>query len=134
MCVCDCLVTRELAVGVLLSGDLKFMRQLHEPDAEAQGRARRKGGAHAAASRLAPAAMSAVPPLDPLERAIGAAAARALRKRASLLRAKASTGVTVIDRGQRPPVLVVASKSATFLKIAKSWDAIAAELEAEKRP
>ena len=66
---------------------------------------------------------------DPLESALVAGAIVALRNRAAKLRARASGGVTVLDR--RPVVLVITSESATALRIAKSWDAIARDLESE---
>lgn len=65
---------------------------------------------------------------DPFERAITAAAVLALRRRAKSIRNRASVGVTVLDRS--PPVMVITSESATALRIAKSFDLIAAEIEA----
>jgi hypothetical protein len=66
---------------------------------------------------------------DQFEAAITSAAVRALRKRAEALRKGASVGIAVLDR--RPVVLVITSESATALRIAKSWDTIASDLEAE---
>jgi hypothetical protein len=66
---------------------------------------------------------------DALEADILAGAVRALRRRAALLRKKAASGVTVVD-GYRRPVLIVTSESAHAFKIAKSFDEIAADLEA----
>ncbi len=71
--------------------------------------------------------------LDPLESAIRASAVRALRRRAEAVRKGAADGVTVLD-GYAPPVLSVTSEAATAFKIAKDWDQIAAELEAEAQP
>jgi hypothetical protein len=48
-------------------------------------------------------------------------------------RARASIGVTVVDRGRQPPVLVVASEAAHAFEIARDFDQIAADLEAEER-
>jgi hypothetical protein len=67
-------------------------------------------------------------PLDPLEAAIRAAAARALRRRADAIRKRAAVGVTVLDRS--PPVLVVTSESATALRIARDFSDLAGDLEA----
>jgi hypothetical protein len=76
--------------------------------------------------------MSDALPLDPLEHAITIAATRALRARAAVLRKRAAGGVTVVNCGDRPPVVVVASESAHALKIARDFDRIAAALEAER--
>jgi hypothetical protein len=68
-------------------------------------------------------------PVDPFEAAMLTGAITALRQRAAAIRARASSGVTVLDR--RPPVRVVTSESATSLRIAKSFDEIATDLESE---
>jgi hypothetical protein len=68
---------------------------------------------------------------DAFERAILAGSIRALRGRAAALRARASVGVTLVDRGRQRPVIVITSEAATSLRISKSWDAIADTLEAE---
>jgi hypothetical protein len=64
---------------------------------------------------------------DSFEAAFVAGAVRALRNRAAALKARASVGVTILDR--RPPVRVVTSESATDLRIADSWESIADEME-----
>jgi hypothetical protein len=65
---------------------------------------------------------------DALESAITAAAVRALRHRAEAIRKRAAVGVIVLD-GYRRPVIVVTSEAATAIKIAKSFDDIAVEIE-----
>jgi hypothetical protein len=67
-------------------------------------------------------------PVDPLEADVLSGAIRALRNRAAAIRKRAAPGVTRLDR---PPGVIVTSESATALRIAKDFDAIAAELEAE---
>jgi hypothetical protein len=67
--------------------------------------------------------------VDALESAVLAGAIRALRNRAALVRARASDGVTVIDR--RPPVIITESKAAHLYRIAADLDRVALELEAE---
>jgi len=69
-------------------------------------------------------------PFDPLEMAIVAAAARALRRRAEAIRKRAAPGVTALD-GYQPLVFVVTSEAAHALRIARDWDSMAAELERE---
>jgi hypothetical protein len=59
---------------------------------------------------------------DRLEAAIAAGAVAALRRRAEAIRARASVGVTILDR---PPVRILTSESATALRIAKDFDRIA---------
>jgi hypothetical protein len=54
---------------------------------------------------------------------------RALRRRAEALRARASVGVTILDR--RPPVRIVTSESAHAFTIARDFDAIADAIESE---
>ena len=70
---------------------------------------------------------------DAFERAILTSSINALRRRAEALRKRASIGVVVLDCYRRP-VLVITSESATAFKIAKSWDAVASDLEAEGSP
>jgi hypothetical protein len=65
---------------------------------------------------------------DPFEAAIAEAAIRALRRRANAIRQRAAPGVTRLDR---PPVVIITSESATALRIAKDFEAIADSLEAE---
>jgi len=65
---------------------------------------------------------------DPLEAAMTAAVISVLRRRAAAIRERAAPGVTRLDR---PPVVIITSESETALRIAKDFDAIAAELEAE---
>jgi len=65
----------------------------------------------------------------PLEGEMIAAAARALRRRATALRKRAAPGVTVLD-GYAKPVLVIASETAHALRIARDWERVARELEA----
>ncbi len=74
--------------------------------------------------------MTVARPLDPLEAAVRAGAINALRRRAEAIRKLAAPGISALD-GYRPAVVVITSESATALKIARSWDAIAAKLEAE---
>jgi hypothetical protein len=69
-------------------------------------------------------------PVDPFETAVLAGAINALRRRAAAIRARASVGVTVLDR--RPPVRIVTSESACALRIAKDFDAIADEIEGSR--
>ncbi len=64
---------------------------------------------------------------DPLEAVFLAAAARALRRRARVLLDKAAPGIATTEAG----VAIVESKAAHALRIARDWDAIAAELESE---
>jgi hypothetical protein len=64
-----------------------------------------------------------------LENDLRAAAARALRRRASLLRKAAADGVTVLDAS--PVVLIVKSDSAKKFQVARQWDRIAEALENE---
>jgi hypothetical protein len=66
---------------------------------------------------------------DPLEAEIVTGAIRALRRRAEAIRERATPGVTILDR--RPPVRIITSESATALRIAKDFDAIADAIEAE---
>jgi hypothetical protein len=63
---------------------------------------------------------------DPLEAAFVAGAARALRRRATMLRSKAAPGVTVQDS-----IVTIASESAHALRIARDFEEIAAEIERE---
>jgi hypothetical protein len=71
----------------------------------------------------------AEPSADPLEAAIALGAVRALHRRADAIRARASVGVTILDR--RPAVRIVTSESARAFKIARDFDAITDDLEAE---
>jgi hypothetical protein len=76
--------------------------------------------------------MAAALPHDPLEAAVLAGAINALRRRAAAIRKHAAPGIIVLDRS--PPVVEITSESATSLKIAKSFDEIADDLETEARP
>ncbi len=67
---------------------------------------------------------------DPLEAAFLAGTISALRRRAEALRQRAQPGVTALD-GYQPIVIVVASESATAIKIAKDFERIADELASE---
>ena len=69
--------------------------------------------------------------IDPLELAITGAVTKALRRRADAIRKRASPGITVLDRG--PVVIIITSESATSLKIAKAFDEIGNDLEADDR-
>ena len=77
--------------------------------------------------------MAAPLPHDQLEAAITGAVTRELRRRADLLRRKSAPGVTVLD-GYRRPTIIVTSESAVSLRIAKSWDVIADDIEATTAP
>jgi len=66
--------------------------------------------------------------VDQLEAEILTGAVRALHRRAAAIRQRAALGVTRLDR---PPVVIVTSESATALRIARDFDEIAAQIEAE---
>jgi hypothetical protein len=68
-------------------------------------------------------------PVDELEAAFTEGSIRALRRRAEVIRKRASVNVNVLDRS--PPIIIVASDSAHAFKIARDWDRVAAALEAE---
>jgi hypothetical protein len=68
-------------------------------------------------------------PVDPFEAALLAGAINALRNRAAAIRARASIGVTILDR--RPPVVIVESKAAHLYRIARDLERVASDLEAE---
>ncbi len=79
---------------------------------------------------------------DLLEQETVDGAVAALRRRAVLLRKKAASGVTVLDRvpavgvtilDRSPALIVIVSESAHAMRIAKEFDRIAAEIEAEAR-
>ncbi len=69
---------------------------------------------------------------DPLHQAIATGTVRALRKRADLVRRRASEGVTIIDHD--PPVVAISSEAATLFRIAKHIDALAAAVEEAEAP
>jgi hypothetical protein len=71
-----------------------------------------------------------IPDSPSLELAFRHGAVRVLRRRAEALRKRASDGVIALDC--TPAVIVLESESAHALRIARDWDRIASELEAER--
>jgi hypothetical protein len=69
--------------------------------------------------------------VDEIEAAMIASIAAAFRRRAVGLRAKAASGVAVIDadRPNAAPVVIVSSEASALLRFAADWDEIAADLE-----
>lgn len=65
---------------------------------------------------------------DEIEKAVTDAVATMLRRRARLLRARASVGVRVVD-GYRRPVVVRSGESAAAFRIARDFDAIGDEVD-----
>jgi hypothetical protein len=67
-------------------------------------------------------------PMDQLESAIQAAAARALRRRASVQRERAALGTAAVDHGGKL-VTIIASEARAALTLAEDFEEIAADLE-----